>query len=233
MLGTSAFGIEEVCRMRANESSLTKVLAAKADELEQTWSTTGYYTWDEMSRMILAIGNLTREVSYSANAQLARYATPGLTSARDAYFEIQKRALNYTADWQAAKAKNALIDAPAFKRWVIAVLRAANKLMYETEVTACQEPWWLPALTAYVGTFNYVVGIAKAIGRAVVAIGQNVVKAAEGLFGAWPYIKWGAISFGALAVTVFAYNKLVVTAEAGRKKIDWSSVRMKLFPKRG
>lgn len=233
MLGTSAFGIEEVCRMRAEQSSQTKALAAEADELERTWSTTGFYTWQEMARMIEAVGNLTRSVSSASIEQGARYTTSGLQKARNDYFDVQKRALDYNEDWKRARQTDAILDSPGFKRWIISVLRAANKLMFETEVAACQEPWWLAALGSYVVAFLHVAGIAKTIGKTVVSIGKTVLKTGDALLSAWPVIKWGAIGFAVLAAGVFAYNKLAATAEAGRKPIDWDRAWQRLFPKRG
>jgi len=206
-------------------SSASQSLAAKADNLNANWVTTGYYTSDEMRQMVAAALDLTRAASNAALTQIERYSTSDLKSALSAYQDVAKRTVDWDATWKKARAEDAIIDEPSFKRWVINLLWAGNRLMRQVEIAGCQEPFWLGALTAYVHAFDAVIAVAEAIGKAVVDAGRKIIRAVGWW---WPYLKWGSIGAVVLAGGVYGWNKYVSIAEAGRRPIDWS----KIFPKR-
>lgn len=207
-------------------TATTLQLTAKADELERGWSTTGFYTWEEMSRMIAAVLDMTRKAS-SAYEQVTfstDYTESRLRAMLAAYHRWIERGAEFTQTWQAAYKTNAIIDAPTFKLWVIGTLLAGADLMRAVELDSCTRPFWLGALQAFVGAFDFVISVALAIGKAVVAVGQGVVKAAAGLWSLMPVLKWGLLGFGVLAVGVYGYHKLDAIGQAGRRPIDWSEL---------
>lgn len=241
--GVDGFEFVEVVRLynagRVNEamdklgtingcsSGRSKALIAQADDLDQNWTTTGYYQWDEMARAIHAIIGFTTAASSAASNALHNNWVDGLVKARDDYFEYAKGVLKYNEIWQNAKPASAIIDAPTFKAWCVGLLHKAAIMMRWVEVMSCMDDWWAPALSAVISFARAVFDVCMAIGKAVVAVAQAVVHAGRDLVVMWPYLKWGGIIFGALVVGVFAYNKLESVAASGRKPIDWSALRAK------
>lgn len=191
-------GWTEACPASAN----TQAVAAQADELDRSWRPTGFYSADEMREMVGAI-MVAANAQHNAvmTAQESFSITP-LRDAQEAYNEIGKRAADYTEIWRKALASGVVIDAPGFRQWVIDALRTMNRGMRAVEIASCAKPWWLSAIQVYMHYFTKAVNVAKRIGAIVVAAGQTVLDAAEGVFKAWRVVKWGLLGVGLLFVGI-------------------------------
>lgn len=202
--------------------SATQQMKARTEELRATWEPTGFYSWQQMADLVAAAVELSSKASSMALQAFQQNPNDILRKASDDYMNVAKRAReDYAPAWQAAKAANAPINAPGFKRWVIELLEEAHKLARISEISVCTAPWWYGALTTFMYYFDKVVDLAKTIGGIVVAVGQTVVDAVESAFNLWPIVKWGGLALGVIFGGVYLWNKLEFTAENARKPIDW------------
>ena len=198
------------------------------DDLDRTWVTTGYYTWQEMGELIAATIKLAGLESSAAldffhgNSTDEMKAT--VRKALDRYNTVAEQALDYTQTWQKAKQTGVLINAPGLRAWVIKDLRAAADLARALEIANCQSPWWLGVVTGILGAFIAVGNIAKRIGKTIAKIGEVVLDAADTALGLWPIVKWGAVGLGVVMAGVWAWGKVERSAEAGRRPFDWSKL---------
>jgi len=207
-------------------SSTTNAMKAKAEELEQTWHPTGYYTWQEMADLVAAAVEMSSKASTMAYTAFEQNPNDILRKAVDEYMEVARQASeNYVPAWRAAKEVNAPVNAPGLKRWVIELLNRAHKLARVSEISVCTAPWWYGALSTFMYYFNKVVDIAKKTVGVVVKAGQAIVDAVEDVFDLWPFVKWGSLALGAVFAGVFLWNKLQFVADEARKPINWDRVR--------
>ncbi len=208
------------------EGSQIQSMRAQVENLDRTWSTTGYYTWQELQELIPETIKLAGIASQSAINFFSQSSTDEMKArvraASDSYNKIAAQALDYVQTWQKAKQTGSVINAPGLRTWVIKDLRAAVDLMRAVELAQCDSPWWLSAVSGFFGVFIGITNIAQRIGRVVVKAGEVVLDAVETGFSLWPIVKWGAVGLGALMIGVWAWNKLEGASQAGRRSINWS-----------
>ncbi len=210
--------------MNAPPSAQVKALSAKSDDIQAHWNPTGYYTADQMRQVIGATMNLVNQYHNSVMTARQRYDFSALAKAEEAFNEIGKQAVDYTTTYQKAQKTGAAINAPGLKMWVVNATRAMNEGMRAVEQAACDEPWWFGAISTYTAMFDVLKGVVMTVAGIVVKAGQIVLDAVETTLSLWPFVKWGAIGVGAIMATLYVWNKLDSSAQAGRRSIDWSKL---------
>jgi hypothetical protein len=203
-------------------SAAVKALDTKADDLNQNWNPTGYYTADQMRQIVGATMNLVNQYHNSVMTARARHNINELADAEDTFNDIGRQAVDYTQTWQKAQASGAVVNAPGLKYWVVNSTRAMNKGMRAVEIASCTEPWWFGALATYTAMFDALAGVLKSIVGVLVKAGDIVLDAVETTFKLWPVLKWGAVSAAVLFAGVYVWNRLFYAAEAGRQPFNWS-----------
>jgi len=165
------------------QSSTYTSMLARADELEQTWNPTGFYSWEDMSNVLAATVQLAGQASSAAIQFWSGDSIPRMKdrvrAAQDAYHAIAKRSLDYVEAWRAARLAGKPVAAPGFKRWVIDDLRAAANLFRTVEIASCTRPWWVGAAASYGRAFSAVIDVAKRVGKVVLKVGESALTAVE------------------------------------------------------
>lgn len=208
----NAGGNEELaCLNQANNSAAVKGLEARIASLNASWNPTGFYTPDEMTRIV----SETLKIATSANNILrsAPLSTgDALNVMNQAIGDVQKKtmqSLNYSAAVGDAQAKGIkAINAPGLKEWVLSTMRAAAHSIVTAGVLQCNMTWLASAIIAFQKVFDAVAAVVVRIAGVVVKLGEvalNVIEEVPDLASKLLFVaKWGVIAFAA----AFAVKKI-------------------------
>lgn len=208
----NAGGNEELaCLNQANNSAAVKTLEARISSLNANWNPTGFYTPDEMSKVV----SETLKIATSANSILR--AAPlstgdALNVMNQAIGDVQKKtmqSLNYSAAVGEAQTKGIkAINAPGLKEWVLSTMRAAAQSIVTAGVLQCNMTWLASAIITFQKVFDAVAAVVVRIAGVAIKLGEvalNVIEEVPDLASKLLFVaKWGVIAFAA----AFAIKKI-------------------------
>lgn len=237
----SDYDAQIICLNRANNSPQVAAIDAEVSKLASQWKPTGFYYPSDIQTMI---NTLETQAEEAGKALAAAPRSTGDAEAMIAQafddlinrYQVQARLYAQTL----ASVGGGVIDAPNFKRWVLASMRAISDAYVTATVLQCRQSWveWL--LDKAYRAMAAIGAVAWKIGGVVYQAGVAVVKAVEvtaGLLGTLlkiaPYAAFGlVVLFGG----VYLRGKYRSVEAASERDIDWASVKMrarKLLPPYG
>lgn len=197
---------EVSCVLDANQSPAVANIDKMTMDLARNWQPTGYFTIDEVNKIVSTI----KQADATALAQVI--VAPKTTSDAD---QVIKQAVDYLARNDsraqpyvdaAAKAQQQglrAIYAPGLKTWVLDSMVNISQAYTTAAALACQSTFFDAAANVITGVWN----AAKEIGSFALGAGEGVVKAAEGIVGLLPYLKWVLLAAALATGGVFAYRQ--------------------------
>lgn len=172
------------CLAQANAQTAT--LDAKASDLSKNWRPSGFYSPDQVTRLVTATLDVIARAR-SAMAQVIADETLGDSSQLRGEWttKLNRKAGDGTpymaAARTAANAGRAVVNAPGLKTWVVNTMLDASSAMNAAYVIACLRPWWAGLFNAFATVFNALWSLAKSIVGVAVDVGTAVVKVAAGV----------------------------------------------------
>jgi hypothetical protein len=200
------YGDELGCLASANAQVAT--LDNNINGLTTAWNPTGYYTADDMNKVVSIV------VQQLMGAQVVILVAPAgtgdqVTVRAQAVDDIAKQYANATRFSQAATqaaATGEKINAPDLKDWVISSLMAASNGYVTAAVLGCRNDLIGTAEAAYDAVWNVLAGVAGAIVTAL----ETVVDVAAGAFDAASFLakysEYLLLAGGGLAVYWFFFR---------------------------
>lgn len=183
--------IAQQCRQQA-KATIDPLLVKVAD-LSSNWSTTGFYTPDELLRGISATMDAARIARSSLDRVMAEPSDRmgDLMDASDRLFAAEQRSIDYIDAAKQAKQNGIrVVNAPGFKQWAIDTLKAGAGAMMTASFAACMNPWWLGLIASFQSGFDVAWSAVRAVGQTVLLVGEDVLKVAATLPELYGTLKW-------------------------------------------
>lgn len=198
--GGILFGDESECTRKGEAASAD--IERQRDDLAATWRPTGFYRVGDLTRMRDQVLQALLAASASVDKAVAAGVTPDIrNNLRMAQGALQSKmadALPFTTAIHQANAKGIqVIDAPAFKRWVIESLTKISVATAYVAYQACLKPAVVAALHAVVRACQSLIALGKSIVSATLAVGEQILKVPDHLDTLWTVTKWGALAVAA------------------------------------
>jgi hypothetical protein len=201
--GAILFADEDTCR--AQMEAATKTFDAKTLDLAANWRPTGFYRVPDMEKLVTEQLALMSKATAAVDQAIAAGAPASIrTQLRDAQNrvrDVMSDSLSFSRAIAAARQKGVtVIDAPSFKRWVINGLNKVSGAYAAIAYTACLKPGLVSALQALARAGDLVVAIGKAMVRAALVVGEQILTVPDRLADLWTYAKWGSLAVMAFYV---------------------------------
>ncbi len=181
------------CITDANAAPKIKQVDDYVDMIAKTWNPTGFYTPKEIgSAAGTVVGNLIATLAF-VQASPNPYEVPS----RDSDVAIQVGELQQWIDkgqpfLLAAQSGTNVVNAPGFKRWVIASLQQMSAAMVVRSVLECS----LDIIDTLSSMVDAVWSAIKFIGNLIVKAGETITEIPDFLSTVTKVVKWGAIIGG-------------------------------------
>ncbi len=194
----------ETCLSTASSQPSIKALDDQIMQLAKEWRPSGYYTIDQVQRIVASV------VPFAAAAMVSLGAAPHTTS--NAATMVKERmgklvartdeSKIYIAACAEAKRMGAdVVDSPGLRRWVMNSLQDVSAAMVTTYVLNCNTTF-IDTLASWLGALgDFLLSLAKIVVKA----GQLVLKVPDAIAQMWTAIKYGALAGGAY----FVYAKFL------------------------
>ncbi len=191
------------CHARAEADSAS--LLARAQELSKDWNPTGYYTPDEVEKVLKATYAVLSQASDlldRADAEIPQRDWDGDESDQTHAVAIKRadvlkkfqEAQTFQQAWLKAREQGiALLDAPGLKRWVVNAMVTAANSVFAASYVSCITPWWIGAMRVMAEFFEKAIAIAKVIGTALKMVGQTILEVPDTLSTVLTVAKWSLI----------------------------------------
>lgn len=192
-------------------NSIAAPLFNKALKLQQEWHPTGYYTPEQVQKIV----GETLKVMSSANDKLreAHYSTSDARQERDIQLKSVQRRMqeslrfrDFVASAQASGKK--FIDAPDLKKWVVGSLVEASNSLVVAGALECNTPWLVSAVEWMQPKFDALIGdVGKIAGAAFELVNMTadlIAKLPSTISSVWNYALLG----GGIAFGIWAFLKI-------------------------
>ena len=206
------------CLNRANDTPQVKAIEGVISNLNLNWHPTGFYKSEDIENVLAMF-----EVE-AANVGNALKTAPLSTSSSEtdkklAFNELILRYLDpskvYAKAAATAKASGGVVNAPGFKRWVLASMQSIANGYVTATVLHCRQTWiekWLDR------AYKVIVAIGEVVWRivgVVIKVGEAVVDAAVATAGIAAKIIKYAPYVGAAIVAYVGYTWVRKAAAEG------------------
>jgi hypothetical protein len=189
---------ESQCLAQANAA--VAPFDAQVDDLVKNWQPTGFYTPTELRSVVSSTLDLVRQAQHALDlaAQSPNASQDSITRATSDLARAGQRSLDYGDAAKAVEQQGLrLVNAPGLKRWVTDTMATASSAAVTVATIGCMEPWWLDALALFQAAFDAAWRIAKAVGGAVLELGEKTLQVAAALPDILDILKWAALAGGA------------------------------------
>lgn len=195
------------CMAAANAASAQ--LLAKASDVSKNWQPTGLYSLEQAKGLVQWTLAMLSSASSAIEQTVADPTAPGDRDAlRIKTAAVQRKmsdATTFTAAIGAAMQRSiSVLDAPGLKTWIVNSMIVAADGVTAAHYVACQRPWWVGALSAFMAAFDKVWGMTKQILGVAADLGMAVLKIPDTVSQVWTLVKWGSIA----AIAVWAYENV-------------------------
>ncbi len=198
--------IQEVrCVNQANQSPQVAAIDAKTHDLAVNWNPTGFYTPDDLERIVnqIIVGGAQARLVLAGAARSTSDAAQVVAQAYAYLNRNDERAKLYQDAIKAARAKGAAaVNAPGLKIWVLQSLVNISQAYVTVAVLDCRTTW----LDTVGAIAEGITSTAKRIGGVAVQATDTIINAAEGAFGATKVLAWGLVAAVTLFGAVFAWR---------------------------
>lgn len=183
---------EVACLNRANSSTQVASIDGLISDLNKNWRPTGYYRPAEIEGMLSTLA--TEAAAVGSAIAAAPLSTSDAQSIKDQAFEdilrrYKDRSQGFERALTTAKQSGATaINAPGFKDFVIASMRAISDGYVTATVLQCRQSWLEGALDRSYKAMAAIGAVAYRIVGVVVQAGENVVDATETLARALAFL---------------------------------------------
>lgn len=204
------------CRARAEADE--GPLFARAQDLAKNWNPTGFYTPEEVEKVLkatYAVLNQVSDILDKADKEIPQRDWGGDESGQTHVIGLKradviaqfKEAEKFQQAWLQAKDQHIdLLDMPGLKRWVVNSMLVAANCVYAASYVLCITPWWMGVLKTMAAFFEDAIDIAKSIGGALKKVGQTVLKVPDTLSTLFTVAKWSLI-LGVPLYVIFRLNQ--------------------------
>lgn len=168
-------------------------MSASVDDFERTWNPTGFYTTDQMQKVILAVleysdgarGQITTALSnVDIHDSDHKADAPVFDKAYDQFNEQSQRASIFVTAMNAAKNKGIrAVDAPGLKLWVIALMRASVDLTRAALFINCNKSSFERVSAFLNDLVDRAIAIIKTVVGVVLAVGEQALSVVGDLAG--------------------------------------------------
>lgn len=176
---------EVACLNRANSSAQVMAIDGLISDLNKNWRPTGYYRPADIEGMLATLAAEAQNVGAAIAA--APLSTNDAQAVKDQAFEdimrrYKDRSQGFERALATAKQTGATaINAPGFKDFVIASMRAISDGYVTATVLQCRQSWLEGALDRSYKAMAAIGAVAYRIVGVVVQAGENIVDATETL----------------------------------------------------
>lgn len=210
------YGAEDspACRIKAKDA--TAPLDAQTAELSREWTTTGFYPISEMNatfeRTRAGLIEVIKAVDKTVDATLSGSIITRLRYAQETVrLYLAEGNVKFKQPMEAAAKKGVgVLDAPAFKGWVISSLAAISNVHNLLAYADCVKPWWVDTLRALSAAAFDIIRWAKKLILASAGLAIDAIKAIPDAISA----AGTAVSDAQSAVTWLVKNTKVILAVA-------------------
>jgi hypothetical protein len=183
-----------------NRARVEATLDAQTAELDRDWKPTGFYRIEDISRMIDEVLKLLVNAANATRDAMAGYFTYKF-SLKDALGKVQSKmaeSIVFTNAISAARDRGVrVIDAPSFRRWVVTSMNRASLAYGHVAYMACLKPALVSALETAFKISRAIIALGKAMVKATIALGEQILKVPDLLGQIWKYGKWGTVAVAA------------------------------------